>query len=280
MQITYDIFRYYCPSSAQPTDKLIDRLSAFIVKSRQEVRNLVGEELFDLLDSKDFDICKPDGTDEWSTLSAMAAFICLNSYAQAIPSLDLVLTPTGFGVVNNQNVVPASADRVRNLRERIEGERDDALDMLLSLLRDFEEWRNSDQAQMIFSSLFWHGEDMRNFPDMQRAHRSDLVAARPKIAVGEEALKRVISPELFEALCGDIRKKAKSVRRESFITHCRNFVARAADGLDTAQQRLSLIAYLDRYLEYFPEYEGSSAYKANYFTPYENRRHDSCYFFG
>lgn len=263
-----------------PTDALIDKLDTFIVKSRHQVRELMGDELFARLDTKEFEAGKPDGTDEWSTLSAMASYICLNAYEEAIPSLDLVLTSTGFGVVSNQHVAPASADRVRNLRTQIAAERDDALDMLLSLLRDFEEWRDSDQAQMIFSSLFWHGADMTHFPDMQRAHRSDLIAARPKIAAGEEALKRVISPELFEALCGDIRKKANSVRRESFITHCRRFVARAADGLDTTQQRLSLIAYLDRFLEYFPEYEGSSAYKANHFTPYENRRHDSCYFFG
>lgn len=70
------------------------------------------------------------------------------------------------------------------------------------------------------------------------------------------------------------------MRRSVFVAQCRRFVARAADSLDTTQQRLNLIAYLDRYLECFPEYEASSAYKANHFTPYENKLHDSCYFFG
>ena len=34
---------------------------------------------------------------------------------RAVPSLDLVLTPNGFGIVSNQNVAPASRDLVVRL---------------------------------------------------------------------------------------------------------------------------------------------------------------------
>ena len=34
---------------------------------------------------------------------------------RAVPSLDLVLTPNGFGIVSNQNVAPASRERVSRL---------------------------------------------------------------------------------------------------------------------------------------------------------------------
>ena len=37
------------------------------------------------------------------------------AFMRAVPSLDLVLTPNGFGIVSNQNVAPASPHRVARL---------------------------------------------------------------------------------------------------------------------------------------------------------------------
>ena len=44
-----------------------------------------------------------------------AKLIASEALRRAIPSLDLVLTPNGFGVVSNQNVAPASKERVDRL---------------------------------------------------------------------------------------------------------------------------------------------------------------------
>ena len=41
--------------------------------------------------------------------------IACDAMRRAIPALDLVLTPNGFGVVQNNNVVPASKERVERL---------------------------------------------------------------------------------------------------------------------------------------------------------------------
>ena len=46
-----------------------------------------------------------------------------HAYLNAIPSLDLVLTPNGFGIVNNQNIAPASKERVERLMASIEKQR-------------------------------------------------------------------------------------------------------------------------------------------------------------
>ena len=42
--------------------------------------------------------------------------ICLRAAYDAVPQMDLVLTPTGFGIVSNQNTAPASRERVDALR--------------------------------------------------------------------------------------------------------------------------------------------------------------------
>ena len=40
-----------------------------------------------------------------------ACVVAHETMMRAVPSLDLVLTPNGFGIVSNQNVAPASRDR-------------------------------------------------------------------------------------------------------------------------------------------------------------------------
>ena len=52
----------------------------------------------------------------------------------AIPSLDLVLTPNGFGIVNTTTIVPASKERIERLQLSIESLRDTVIEQLLHRL--------------------------------------------------------------------------------------------------------------------------------------------------
>ena len=59
------------------------------------------------------------------------AVVC-EAMRTVIPSLDIVLTPNGFGVVSNQNIAPASKERVERLIASLTQQRDELLDSLLS----------------------------------------------------------------------------------------------------------------------------------------------------
>lgn len=59
--------------------------------------------------------------------------LVLEAFRRAIPSLDLVLTPNGFGIVSNDNMAPASTDRVNRLIDQLEVERDLAIENLVNL---------------------------------------------------------------------------------------------------------------------------------------------------
>ena len=61
---------------------------------------------------------------------------------RAVPSLDLVLTPNGFGIVSNQNVAPASRERVSRLIASLETSRDNAIEQLVTYLFRWAEWRD------------------------------------------------------------------------------------------------------------------------------------------
>jgi len=73
----------------------------------------------------------------------LASLVANRALVQALPALDLILTPNGFGVVNNANVVPASRDRVDRLLASLLAARDRALDFLLDSLCTMPDWQDS-----------------------------------------------------------------------------------------------------------------------------------------
>ena len=80
--------------------------------------------------------------------------VITEAFRAAIPSLDVILTPNGFGIVNNTNVVPASRERVERLILSLETSRDEQLIALLRLLPAHEAWLATKQAAYFSSTLF------------------------------------------------------------------------------------------------------------------------------
>jgi len=80
--------------------------------------------------------------------------VACHAYMTAIPSLDLVLTPNGFGIVSNQNVVPASRERVERLITSLEAQRDSAIEALILRLSSREDWRESSQGKYFAATMF------------------------------------------------------------------------------------------------------------------------------
>ena len=80
--------------------------------------------------------------------------VACHAYMTAIPSLDLVLTPNGFGIVSNQNVVPASRERVDALITSLESQRDAAIEALILRLSSRSDWRESPQGQYFTATMF------------------------------------------------------------------------------------------------------------------------------
>ena len=78
-----------------------------------------------------------------ATLAAVAAHRAL---ADAIPSLDLVQTVNGFAVISNQNLAPASRDRVDRLIAAHRSQCDTAISALIPQLAAVAEWRDTPPA--------------------------------------------------------------------------------------------------------------------------------------
>lgn len=83
-----------------------------------------------------------------------AKVVVCEAFRNAIPSLDLVLTPNGFGIVSNSNIAPASKDRVNRLMDSLEAERDAAIRLLIPSLVGASRWKYSKQYDFFSATLF------------------------------------------------------------------------------------------------------------------------------
>lgn len=83
-----------------------------------------------------------------------AKVVVCEAFKNAVPSLDLILTPNGFGIVSNSNVAPAGKERIYRLIDSLEAERDNAIRLLLSSLPGEPSWMASTQCEYFSATMF------------------------------------------------------------------------------------------------------------------------------
>ena len=111
--------------------------------------------------------------------------------------------------------------------------------------------------------------------------RDDLEAKIGELMGAELEVEKIISPEQlceFRRLesCGE----ASPVQAMA-IDFCRRYVAAMVcerPGVDT--HRRNLLRFVENHIEEFEPYRASQTYKANHFEPYQNKKDDTCFFFG
>ena len=99
---------------------LIDKIVPFIdAAEKWLIDNIVSETVFNSIsDRQDPSIAKV----------TMARIVAFDAFRNAVPHLDLILTPNGFGIVNNSNIAPASKERVERLIASLLSNRDDEIE--------------------------------------------------------------------------------------------------------------------------------------------------------
>lgn len=274
IQITREIFEGVVAAAVTPTTEIFDRLAHYFELAEQELTDqLLGESLSIVGQSERLQ-------------TAVIDYVCLRAFDLAIPHLDLVLTPTGFGVVSNQNVAPASAERVRQLRQEVRLSVDRAYDHALHALLGTE-WADTPLARKNVPGLIFDGQTLRTYIGGIAKTRTEL--QDPDLAIGltlaYHRLDQIISYDLGEFLLTQIRKAALTPVEQQLVVLCSRFVGAYIQHRNENQpypQGLEdqISAYLERYLADFPLYEQSSVYKAKSTPKYENKKDDPCFFFG
>lgn len=144
-----EILRKYIPNvlaSVKGEVPLIDKLTSFLDIAEEWVAHtLTSATTFSTIAGyADANIIK----------TYAAKVVVCEAFKNAVPSLDLILTPNGFGIVSNSNVAPASKERVNRLIDSLEAERDNAIRLLLSSLPGDASWITSNQCAYFSATMF------------------------------------------------------------------------------------------------------------------------------
>ena len=134
-------------AEGEPT--LIEKLYPFLETAEQwAIDNFIPEVIFE-------EIAEDDGFGPNERFRyPLEKLVACQAYMTAIPSIDLVLTPNGFGIVSTQNIVPASRERVDALMNSLESQRDSAIEALILRLSSRTDWQQSAQGKYFGATMF------------------------------------------------------------------------------------------------------------------------------
>lgn len=233
-----------------------------------------------------------------SVMSDLKDYIYQSAAWEALPHLDLTLTENGFAVVSNQHVAPASAERVERLREHLRQQKSRAKDaVIFGILANYGSAQGKDSGMHILQVRY------RNFlfcPTMLRRHGISTWNGRvvyeeeyqdltDRIEAAQRQVEELISQELADWMLERQVREEKSgsgsllnAEYIHLIELCRNLMAAIITGRRQSERELrkKTLAYLEAHISKFAPYKNTSSYEANHFQPYENRKDDSCFFFG
>ena len=206
--------------------------------------------------------------------------VVYEAFRRALPHLDVVLTPNGFGIVSNANIAPASKERIERLQSSLLINRDAAIHQLLTLLCKQQCWLATEQAEFFRGTMFSnlkHGQSLQEYLEM----REKLIPLEEHIAT------QYLSMELLSTLRAQVQSCQFSTDKHKHI--CRVLQAVEVECLSNAtsttlsaqaHKTLTQIVELIRSNpEGFPEWHASST--AQLYTPqvFENKKDSKAFWF-
>ena len=214
-----------------------------------------------------------------------AAVVVHEAFMRAVPSLDLVLTPNGFGIVSNQNVAPASRDRVARLIASLESSRDNSIEQLIAYLLREEEWYESTIRQWFTATLF-PNIDLANLCGFTEHRWANYLGLRSKaIDVEQRIAEEFVSPEQLAVFREEVFSMTwdfslTATSHTQIIERLRSVIVSVLQGNNVPVQSLrDIVDFMRKHEDHFPEFRASRTYKL--FEPpiFENKKKNSGYFF-
>lgn len=217
----------------------------------------------------------------------------------ALPTLDLVATPNGFGVVSNQNIAPASKERVAAFRESLRQYKSDCKDQCLERYYKQAKYEDTDQVdeyggrikispdEILRSGVIYSPTVAREngitMPDGQPVYEEEMRRLEYKLAAADLRIKKLISGKQFDQ---EISSKRFGSKLDLMLRRLAAMYVMQAD-------RRAVKDYENEILDFMEEpYGGNPAEKRYQYyhasaqrelrknpVRYENRKEDPTYFF-
>jgi hypothetical protein len=220
--------------------------------------------------------------------NAVEKCIVAEAFRQAVPSLDIVLTPNGFGIVSTDRIAPASKERIERLQAQLELYRDELIiNIITQLHQNYSEWtQQTTQGKRFFSTFFPTPELARlcGYTEHLWDHYQQLL---PKVLLIQQRLaNEFFSPELINALLEDIRTRKYTypsnyyLLRRQVTDTIRSLILDELNGHPVhPQSYYDLVNTIRNNPKVFPEWQNTKT--AELFTPkvFENKKQSGGYWF-
>lgn len=250
---------------------LFDKVAAYLQSSEQWLINeFVGSEL----------LLRAIVNDTPLYVSCCNAVVC-DALLNAVPALDLVLSPNGFGIVSNNTIAPASSERVTRLLQMLEGQRDENIARLLNYLPTIAEWHTTPPATYFSSTLFPTLSVVDQVGESN--HRwQHYKALYPRIRAFEELLAREYfsEPQMAEWRVLVINKEFLTLPQQNVLnTITAQIIAHLKGEAFSDLPFISCVNTIRGYPEVFPLWHASPMYEV--FSPpvFRNKKHATGYWF-
>ena len=252
---------------------LIERLSLFLDLAEDWVKTtFTSESTFNT-------IC--GYTDSNPVKILTARLVVADALHRAIPSLDIVLTPNGFAVVNTSNLAPASKPRVDRLVGSMLAHRDDCIAALLPELVGASKWLTSSQADFFGATLFPDLDIVDAVGGATGSKWEKYLELRPQVIDLEASLaEEWFSPELMSALRSENLRGDLTGKRSEIVRQVKaQVVGYLRSGSFNSRRLADIVNYIRLNPESFSEWHKSET--AKLFAPpvFRNEKKASGYFF-
>ena len=210
-----------------------------------------------------------------------ARLVVADALRRAIPSLDIVLTPNGFGIVNSSNIAPASKPRVDRLVGSMLSHRDDCIAALLPELVGASKWLSSSQAEYFGLTLFPTMDIVDAIGGATGSKWDKYQELQPQIYDLEASLaEEWFSPELMAQLRSENLRGTLTGPRKSIVLGIQSqIVAYLKGGTFNSRRLADIVNYIRQRSDDFPEWHSSET--AKLFAPpvFRNVKKSAGYFF-
>ena len=285
--ITSDtLLRKYFPNaiiSVTGETPFFDKVSPFLEMAEEWVKmTFTSDATFDAI----------SGYAEGSVIKVYTAKVVVaHAMMNAVPSLDVVLTPNGFGIVSNSNIAPASKERVERLIASLESERDRAIRLLLSALPSVSGWSGSMQYAY-FSATLFPNLDICDFFGIREHQWAKYQELRPAILsveqhieeqfIGKEQMDSFRLEQIAPSSTSSVIKAVIRSLRADVIQRVKQLQSSTSRTVSHCSPPTTLVHVVDiirNNADLFPEWHSSKV--KDLFTPpiYENRKKDKGYWF-
>ena len=207
--------------------------------------------------------------------------VVADALRRAIPSLDIVLTPNGFGVVNTSNLAPASKPRVDRLVGSMLAHRDDCIAALLPEIVGASKWLASAQADFFGATLFPDLGICDAVGGATGSRWEKYLELRSQVIDLEASLaEEWFSPELMSALRSENLRGDLTGKRSEIVKQVKaQVVGYLRSGSFNSRRLADIVNYIRLNPESFSEWHKSET--AKLFAPpvFRNEKKASGYFF-